>query len=184
MTTPSQTAGPFFEFGLVSKDGPYAVAEGEPGAFWVRGSVRDGAGEPVPDALVETWQADPSGHYHHPDDPGAAEFRGFTQGGFARSGTDAQGRWAILTVRPGPVPGPDGTPQAPHLAVSVFARGLLNRVVTRMYFPEETEANAADPVLSTVAPEDRGTLIAAAAGDGYRFEIRLQGEHETVFFRI
>jgi len=184
MTTPSQTAGPFFEFGLTSKDGPYAVAEGEAGAFWVRGVVLDGAGEPVPDALVETWQADPSGHYHHPEDQGGAGFGGFTQGGFARCGTDAQGRWAILTVRPGPVPGPDGTVQAPHLAVSVFARGLLNRVLTRMYFPEETGANAADAVLSTVAPEDRGTLIAVEVEDGYRFDIRLQGEHETVFFRI
>jgi len=184
MTTPSQTAGPFFEFGLTSKDGPYAVAEGESGAFWVRGSVLDGAGEPVPDALVETWQADPSGHYHHPEDPDATAYAGFTQGGFARCGTDAQGRWAILTVRPGPVPGRDGSVQAAHLAVSVFARGLLNRVVTRMYFPEEAEANAADPVLSLIPPEYRATLVAAPADDGYRFDIRLQGEHETVFFRI
>jgi protocatechuate 3,4-dioxygenase alpha subunit len=187
MTTPSQTAGPFFEFGLVTKDGAYAVAEGEPDAFWVRGTVLDGAGEPVPDAMVETWQADPSGHYHHPDDPGSgAGFGAFTQGGFARSGTDSQGRWAILTVRPGPVPGPDDSVQAPHphLAVSVFARGLLNRVVTRMYFPEEAEANATDPVLSVVASEDRASLVAEPAEDGYRFDIRLQGEHETVFFRI
>lgn len=182
MTTPSQTVGPFFSIGLSGKDGPYAVAEGEPGSFWVRGTVLDGAGEPVPDALVEIWQADPSGHYHHPEDPAAGDgsFRGF-----ARCGTDKAGRYAILTVRPGPVPGPGGTTQAPHLAISVFARGLLDRVVTRMYFPDEADANAADPVLSLVTdPAARATLVAVAEGDGYRFDIRLQGEHETLFFDV
>jgi protocatechuate 3,4-dioxygenase alpha subunit len=132
--------------------------------------LTDGAGDPVPDALVETWQSDPSGE----------GFRGFT-----RCPADADGRYAILTLKPGPVPGPDGVPQAPHLVVSVFARGLLDRVVTRVYFPDEAEANAADPILAGVADEAaRATLVAGTDADGYVFDIRLQGEGETVFFSI
>jgi protocatechuate 3,4-dioxygenase alpha subunit len=105
--------------------------------------------------------------------------------GFGRCPTDAAGGWAILTRKPGPVPGPDGTTQAPHVDLSVFARGLLNRVVTRLYFPDEAEANAADPVLAGIAdPDDRATLLAEATGDGYRFDVRLQGDRETVFFAV
>jgi protocatechuate 3,4-dioxygenase, alpha subunit len=180
--TPSQTVGPFFSIGLTWPDGAYAVPEGTTGAFWVRGRVTDGDGEPVPDAVIESWQADPDGRYHHPDDPRGAdgEFRGF-----ARAPTDADGRFAILTVKPGPVPGPGGATQAPHLAVSVFARGLLNRVVTRIYFADEPELNAADPVLQRVPEARRGRLIAEPAPDGgYRFDVRLQGEDESVFFAV
>src|SRR4029453_12425609 len=117
----------------------------------------------------------------HPDDPRekATDFRGF-----GRCPTDDDGTYQIVTRRPGPVPAADGALQAPHIDVSVFARGLLNRVVTRIYFPEEEAANAADPVLSSVPAERRATLIAEPAGGRSRFEVRLQGAHETVFFAI
>jgi protocatechuate 3,4-dioxygenase alpha subunit len=170
--TPSQTVGPFFGIGLPWADGPYAVAERTPGAIWVRGTVTDGAGEPVSDALIETWQTDPAPR---------EGFRAFT-----RTPTDRAGQYALRTLKPGRVPTCDGSPPlAPHLVVSVFARGLLDRVVTRVYFPDEAEANAADPVLSSVADEAaRATLIAGTAEDGYVFDIRLRGEGETVFFAI
>ena len=180
--TPSQTVGPFFSHALPWTDGAYVVPDGTEDAIRLRGTVTDGAGQPVPDALVETWQADADGRFDHPDDPrgAAAGFRGF-----GRCPTDDSGAWAILTRKPGPVPGPDGTIQAPHIDLSVFARGLLDRVVTRLYFPDEVEANATDPVLARIAdPDDRATLIAEATGDGYRFDIRLQGDRETVFFAI
>ena len=182
-TTPAQTIGPFFSHALPFKEGPNAVLLGTPDAFWIRGTVFDGAGEPVPDALIESWQADPAGHFDHPEDPGRAPAPpGFR--GFSRCPTDESGRYGLLTVKPGPVPGPDGRLQAPHLALSVFARGLLHRLVTRVYFADEAAANEADPVLSTVPEPARGTLIAAVSDDGYTFDIRLQGEHETVFFAI
>jgi protocatechuate 3,4-dioxygenase, alpha subunit len=179
--TPSQTVGPYYSIGMTWEDGAFVVPEGEDGSFWLRGRVFDGDGEPVPDGLVETWQADPEGRYNHPDDPrGAAT--GFR--GFARSATGKDGSFAIHTVKPGPVPGPGGAPQAPHLAMSVFARGLLNRVVTRVYFPDEAEANAADPVLKDLPEDRRATLVADAGGDGYRFDVHLQGADETVFFAV
>jgi protocatechuate 3,4-dioxygenase alpha subunit len=179
--TPSQTVGPYFAIGLTWPDGPFVVPEGTDGAIRIRGRVTDGEGRPVPDAVVETWQADADGRFDHPDDPrGAAT--GFR--GFGRAATDRDGRFAILTVRPGPVPGPDGTTQAPHIAVSVFARGLLNRVVTRIYFPDQAEANAADPILATVPEARRATLVAQGAEDDYRFDVRLQGEDETVFLDV
>ncbi len=133
---------------------PAGRPEGTAGAIRLHGTLFDGAGEPIPDALVETWQADPDGIYHHPDDPRGADssFRGF-----GRAGTDDEGRWWVLTVKPGPVPGPGGTTQAPHIDVSVFARGLLHRVVTRIYFPDEEEANAADPVLAALPATPRLT---------------------------
>ena len=167
--TPSQTVGPFFSIGLHWDDGPFAVRPDEPGGIWVRGRVFDGAGDPVPDAVVETWQTSPET---------GPLFRGF-----ARSSTDVEGRYAIRTLKPGPVPGPDGSVQAPHLAVSVFARGLLDRVVTRIYFADEAEANAVDPVLGSVVT-GAGTLVAEAGPDGYLFDVRLQGDDETVFFNI
>ena len=158
------------------------MPEGSEGAFWLTGRVTDGEGAPVPDAVIETWQADPDGRYDHPEDPrGAAT--GFR--GFARAPTDADGRFAIHTVKPGPVPGAGGALQAPHLEMSVFARGLLNRVVTRVYFADEAAANASDPVLADVAEDRRPTLLAEPAADGgYRFDVRLQGADETVFFAV
>lgn len=188
--TPSQTVGPFLAIGLPWPDGPQAVPEGTPGAITITGQVLDGAGEPVPDALVETWQADAESRFDHPDDPRGA-VRSATPGfrGFGRSPTDQDGRYRIVTVRPGPLPCPDGGTEAPHLDVSVFARGLLDRVVTRIYFADETAANAADPVLSAIAePERRASLLATAIPGGdtdeFRFDIWLQGEHETVFFEV
>ena len=167
LPTPSQTVGPFFAIGLPWADGPYAVPVGTPGAVWLRGRVTDGAAEPVPDAMVETWQADGEGRR------------------FARCATEPDGTYAILFVKPGPVPAPDGRTQAPHLAMSVFARGLLDRVVTRVYFADEAVANASDPVLALITePNLRDTLVAVNADDGYRFDIRLQGQGETVFLAI
>jgi protocatechuate 3,4-dioxygenase, alpha subunit len=192
-TTPSQTVGPFFSFGLVWEDGPFVVPEGTPGAIRISGTVFDGAGLPVPDAVVETWQADPDGRFDHPDDPrGPVRWKDFR--GFGRSATDPDGRYSVLTVKPGPLPASAGGEvggdwEAPHLNVSVFCRGMLVRLVTRIYFPDE-EANAADPVLTSIDdPVARATLIAGndpadATPPGYRFDIHLQGEHETVFFDL
>jgi protocatechuate 3,4-dioxygenase alpha subunit len=181
--TPSQTVGPYFSIGMTWADGAFVVPEGTPGAFWIRGRVLDGEGEPVPDAVVESWQADADGRYHHPDDPRSTSIGDWR--GFARAPTDAGGEFALHTVKPGPVPAPDGATQAPHLALSVFARGLLNRVVTRLYFADEAERNAADPVLAGVPEERRHTLIAEPdRAGGYRLDIRLQGEDETVFFAV
>jgi protocatechuate 3,4-dioxygenase alpha subunit len=184
--TPSQTVGPFLHIGLPWPDGPDVVPDGTPGSVMISGRVTDGAGEPVPDALVETWQADPAGRFFHPDDPRGAAMSavaGFR--GFGRSDTDADGRFWIRTVKPGPLPTPDGAVEAPHLTVSVFARGLLTQVVTRIYFGDEPSANAADPVLSGIRePDRRASLVAEPAEGGYRFDIHLQGDHETVFFDV
>jgi protocatechuate 3,4-dioxygenase alpha subunit len=174
-TTPSQTVGPFFSIELPFGDGPYVVREGTADAIWLRGRVIDGAGDPVPDALVESWQADPAGEF-------GGDFRGF-----GRAGTDEEGRWAILTLKPGPIPGragPDEPPQAPHVDLAVFARGLLHQVVTRLYFDDEEEANAADALLAGLSHDARATLIAARADGGYRLDIHLQGPDETVFFAL
>jgi protocatechuate 3,4-dioxygenase, alpha subunit len=179
--TPSQTVGPFFAIGLPWSDGPHVVPEGTPGAIWVRGAVLDGGGDPIPDALVESWQADPAGRFNHPDDPRGA-VSGFR--GFGRSATDSEGRWSLLTLKPGRVPDRDGRLQAPHIDLSVFSRGLLDRCVTRVYFADEAAANAEDPLLQTVAPERRSTIIAAAREDGYHLDIHLQGPEETVFFAL
>ena len=183
--TPSQTIGPFFAVALCWPDGPDVVPEGTPGAVWLGGRVTDGAGEPVPDALVETWQADPAGRFAHPDDPRGTRSLSGGFRGFGRCPTDAEGRWAVRTVKPGPLPTADGGLEAPHVNVSVFARGLLKRLVTRVYFPDEAEANAADPVLASIPdPAARARLVAVADGDRLRFDIRLQGEQETPFLAI
>lgn len=179
-STPSQTVGPYLHIGLTWEDGAHVVPEGEPGAIWIRGRVLDGAGEPITDALVETWQADAAGRFDHPDDP-----RGPVPGfrGFGRGDT-RDGEYAIHTLVPGPLPGADGAPQAPHIDVSVFARGMLHRTVTRIYFPEHADAHASDAVLRSVPADRRETLIATRSDDGYRFDVRLRGERETVFFDV
>ena len=158
MITPSQTVGPYFTLGLI--DANELVADG----LRITGRVLDGAGEPVPDAIVEIWQADEAGRYR-PDF------------GWGRSGCDAEGRYSFTTCKPGCVDG-----QAPHLTMLVFARGLLKPVLTRMYFPDEEEANARDPVLSAV--DDPTTLVARSVADGLAFDVRLQGDGETVFFAV
>jgi protocatechuate 3,4-dioxygenase alpha subunit len=182
IATPSQTIGPFFGFALPYEHGPQMVAADAPGALRVAGTVLDGAGEPVPDALVELWQANAAGRYAHPADT-RDELPlepGFT--GFGRCPTGADGGFAFTTLKPGSA----GAGHAPHIAVSVFARGLLKRVVTRIYFPDEPEANAIDPVLAAVTdPAARATLVAVAEDDrALRFDVHLQGDRETAFFAL
>src|SRR5215212_7451375 len=162
--TPSQTVGPFFHDALLDED----------------------RSEPVSDAIVEIWQANQAGRYNDPkDDRGDLPLDPETFSGFGRSATDSGGRFSFVTVKPGPVPGPDGEVQAPHIMVSVFARGLLKRVVTRLYFPNEEEANANDPILSSIEDlEFRRTLLAYDEGDALRFDIHLQGENQTAFFEL
>jgi len=181
--TPSQTVGPFFAIGLDRDPTANLLADGRE-ALRIAGTVFDAEG-PVDDALLEIWQASPAGRYAHPeDDRGERPLEGGFIG-FGRCATDASGHYEFRTLKPGPVPGPGGRPQAPHLDVSLFARGLLNRVVTRIYFPDETEANAADPVLGTIEdPHRRATLVARQEDAGLRFDVHLQGESETVFFDL
>ncbi len=167
--TPSQTVGPYFALGLFAQEADELVPAGTSGAIRVSGRVLDGAGEPVPDAMVEAWQADEDGHYR-------------TDFGWGRSGCDADGRFSFITVKPGRVANSSGEWQAPHLMVMVFARGLLKPVLTRMYFPDEEEANAQDHVLSAV--DDGSSLVARPTGEGLEFDVRLQGDGETVFFAV
>lgn len=172
--SPSQTVGPFLHLALADPAEALVVPVGTAGGFWVRGTVTDGNGDPVADAVVETWQT-ATGDADVP--------AGFV--GFGRCPTDDEGRWAIHTVKPGPVPAAGRRWAAPHLAVSVFARGLLDRVVTRIYFADEAATTATDPVLAElVEPARRPTLVATATEDGYHFAVRLQGEAETVFFAL
>jgi protocatechuate 3,4-dioxygenase alpha subunit len=181
-TTPSATVGPYLAIGLTWADGVWAAAEGTPGGFWIRGRVFDGAGDVVPDAMVETWQADPDGRFPSPEDPrGASTYPGFR--GYARAST-ISGGFELFTLKPGRVPDGEGGLQAPHLDVSVFARGLLDRVVTRIYFADEAEANAEDVVLRGLPEDRRQTLIAVRTDDGYRLDLYLQGDRETVFFAV
>jgi protocatechuate 3,4-dioxygenase, alpha subunit len=183
-TTPSQTVGPFFAIGMPWEGGPFAVPEDTPGAIRIAGVVYDGAGTPIPDALIETWQADPEGRFADLHGYGGpSDLPGFR--GFARCGEeDGDGGYEIVTIKPGPLPGPGDTTQAPHIDVSVFARGMLHRCVTRIYFADEPEANDQDPVLLTVPEHRRATLVAQPTEGGYSFDIRLQGEDETVFFAL
>jgi protocatechuate 3,4-dioxygenase, alpha subunit len=179
MVTPSQTIGPFLAIGLPWADGPDVVPASTPGRITIAGVVRDGAGEPVPDAMLETWQADPDGHFDHPDDP-----RGTVAGfrGFGRVATAADGSYRISTLKPGPLPTAGGSIESPHIDISLFARGLLDRVVTRLYFADAD--NSSDPVLASLDADRRSTLIASVTDGGYRFDINLQGPAETVFFDV
>lgn len=182
--TPSQTIGPFLSIQVPYDGEERLVAENDPDAIHLRGSVYDGDGQVVDDALVEIWQANRAGRYAHPED--RREEIPLEEGfaGFGRCATDAEGRFEFITVKPGRVPGTDGRLQAPHFDVSVFARGLLKRLVTRIYCPDEAEANAEDPVLCSIAEPGRQTLVAIAEEGGLRFDIRLQGDGETVFFVV
>jgi protocatechuate 3,4-dioxygenase alpha subunit len=180
--TPSQTIGPFFAYGLTPRAyggqelfTEQVATEGMDGErIRIEGVVHDGDGAVVSDAMIEIWQADPQGRFN------AAGNAGFT--GFGRCETSTDGVYFFETVRPGAVPGPGGAAQAPHLTVSVFARGVLTRLMTRIYFSDEA-GNASDPVLALVPVERRDTLIAKRGANGvFRLDIRLQGEGETVFF--
>ena len=183
-TTPSQTVGPYFAIGLPWEAGPHVVAPGTPGAIRITGAVYDGAGAPIPDHIIETWQADPDGRFADLHGyGGASELEGFR--GFGRCGyEDGDGTYEIWTVKPGPVPGLGEQVQAPHIDVTLMARGMLHRVVTRIYFADEPERNAADPVLVRLPANRRATLLAQPTDDGYRFDIRVQGDAETVFFAV
>ena len=180
--TTSQTVGPFFSIGM---DGLKLADLAPPGVAGERvsvaGRILDGDGQPVPDSLLELWQANAHGRYAHPADTQEAPLEpGFH--GYGRVATDADGRFRFSTIKPGPVPGPHGAPQAPHIAVSLFARGLMKRLVTRLYFPGEPR-NGSDHVLGLVPRERRATLVAAALGDGLlEWNVVLQGTGETVFF--
>jgi protocatechuate 3,4-dioxygenase, alpha subunit len=176
--TPSQTAGPFVSIGTEwEAAGLVAPDTSAAGAVSVAGRVFDGSGAPVRDAMLEFWQADADGHFP----PGSP--RGWT--GFTRSLTDEEGRYRLVTVKPGPVAGPDGSLQAPHVDVSIFARGLLQRLVTRIYFSDEEARNAADPVLASLGSSSLASRLLAALepdGSSYLFDVHLQGDQETVFF--
>jgi protocatechuate 3,4-dioxygenase, alpha subunit len=188
--TPSQTVGPFFHFGLTPTDYEFRGmvgdnlitpdAVGEP--IRIAGRLIDGAGKPVPDAMIEIWQADGAGRYAGRDARANTSFKGF-----GRAATSKQGAFGFTTVKPGAVPGPDGRPQAPHINVGIFARGMLKRLFTRIYFHGEP-GNASDAILALVPVDRRATLIARRDGisDGlplFVFDIRLQGDGETVFFQ-
>jgi protocatechuate 3,4-dioxygenase, alpha subunit len=172
--TPSQTVGPFFAIGMAQLATTALVDPSQPGALRLYGQVRDGHDVGVPDALVEIWQPDDSGRFASP-----LEASGWQ--GFGRCLTDEDGDFAFNVLKPGAVDGQ----QAPHIDVSVFARGLMQRLMTRVYFPDEEEANEADPVLRSVSPERRATLVAQSSAKGLRFNLQLQGTvdtPETVFF--
>lgn len=182
-TTPSQTVGPYFAIGLPWPEGPHAIAPDHPGAIRITGTAYDGADAPIADALLEIWGADPDGRYADIWEHGGPATPGFR--GFARFGEEGgDGRFELITLKPGPVRVSEEIVLAPHLDLTVFARGMLCHVVTRIYFGDEAQANAADPILARVPVERRETLIAQATEDGYRFDIHLQGPAETVFFAV
>ena len=179
-----QTVGPYFKIGLHPLDRDQIAGPGVEGErVTIQGRVLDGDGQPVPDAVLETWQANALGKYAHPadtqDKPLDAGFMGF-----GRIPTDQDGAFRLSTIKPGPVPGPDGTTQAPHILVSVLMRGLLTRLVTRIYFPDDLR-NEQDFVLGLVDRSRRSTLIARPVQgrkDLLQWNVVLQGEDETVFF--
>jgi protocatechuate 3,4-dioxygenase, alpha subunit len=180
----SQTVGPFFRIGCMWLNRDDLTGPGVSGErVTIEGRVLDGDGNPVPDALIEIWQANSHGKYAHPDDtqnkPIEAGFQGF-----GRIPTDDEGKFRVTTIKPGPVPGPDGKTQAPHIEVTVFARGLGRRLVTRIYFPDEP-GNSSDFALSLVEPARRETLIAkkvTGKSGALEWNVILQGPGETVFF--
>jgi protocatechuate 3,4-dioxygenase alpha subunit len=174
--TPGQTVGPFFAFGLEYDGDSALVAPGTPGAIRLHGRVLDGAGEPVPDALIELWQAGPDGLVVQRT--GSLRRDGFTFTGWGRAGTDSTGTYSFTTVKPGVLrPGASQLGDPPFFALTVFARGLLDRVFTRAYLPGHPD----DRLLASLDPEQRSTLVAAPDEHGFVFDIRLQGERETVF---
>ncbi len=207
--TPSQTVGPFFHYGLPWKGGADLIGDLNMGArldlipaghdllasprkrekiagdvIEISGTVLDGAGKPTSDAFIETWQANAVGRYAAPQDTRSELALDADFIGFGRASTDANGVYRIRTVRPGAVPGPGNTLQAPHIAVGVFGRGIIKRLVTRIYFPDARE-NADDPILALVPESRRATLIARPDGAlKYRFDVVLQGDNETVFFDL
>lgn len=185
VATPGQTVGPFFGYALPFAGGNELVPPGSPGAIRLHGTVLDGAGAPVPDALLEIWQLDADGAV--PREQGSLHRDGYTFTGFGRAATDDTGRYVFTTVAPGAgrdaagdVAG-DVAGRAPFIAMTVFARGLTNRLFTRVYPPADEALLAADPLLASVPADRRGTLVATADEHGLVFDVVLQGENETVF---
>ena len=177
----SQTIGPYLRIGLewmqIEDLAPQGIA-GE--RVRIEGRVLDGEGKPVNDAAVELWQANSHGKYASPEDLQDKPLDGFR--GYGRSLTDDSGAFRFRTIKPGRVPGPHGRLQAPHLVITIFMRGLLKQLVTRVYFPDEP-SNEDDPVLNLVPPARRPTLIARKTGEGaLEWNVALQGKNETVFF--
>ncbi len=194
--TPSQTVGPYFKYGLTpgndyawndafSNDLVTPDVSGE--RIRIEGRVFDGDGKVIPDSMLEIWQADAQGRFSDPKDKRALPNAAFR--GFGRCGTTAEGGYSFITIKPGAVPGPNDKPQAPHILLAVYARGMTRQAQTRIYFSDEA-ANATDPILALVPAERRGTLIATKdaqsteQGTVYRFDIHLQGDKETVFFDV
>jgi len=194
--SPSQTIGPFFHYALagrsygfpelVANDLTAGVNGADEHKIRIVGRLLDGDGAPIKDGLIELWQANPAGRYTHPEDQ---QDKPLTEGfrGFGRCATAEDGSFSFTTLKPGRVPGLGNTLQAPHICVAVFARGVLKRIVTRIYFEDETAANAEDPVLESIDLARRSTLIAPRK-DGdipvYDFDINIQGDRETVFFDV
>ena len=190
--TPSQTVGPYFKYGL-TPGGVYAWNDafsndlltpdvsGE--RIRIVGRVFDGDGKPVPDSMLEIWQADAQGRLADPQDTRGVPNSAFK--GFGRCGTNPDGEFSFHTIKPGSVPGPKGKPQAPHIVMAVFARGMTQQTMTRIYFDGDA-ANAADPILALVPAERRDTLIATRDPSAavYRIDFRIQGARETVFFDL
>jgi protocatechuate 3,4-dioxygenase alpha subunit len=192
--TPSQTVGPWFAYGLVPNGGydwtdlvtgNLLTADVAGERIRIEGRVFDGDGNPMPDAMIEIWQADSQGRYAHPRDTRGQTNSSFK--GFGRVGTNASGEYRFDTIKPGAVAGPNGMPQAPHILVAFYARGLLTHMYTRIYFSDE-KSNDSDPILSLVPADRRATLIAKKESGGggtvYRLDIRVQGGDETVFFDV
>jgi protocatechuate 3,4-dioxygenase alpha subunit len=190
--TPSQTVGPYFRIGLYSDNevyprlftGELATPEVSGERIRIEGTVYDGAGDPIPDCMLEVWQADSEGRYRTRE---GSWNDGFT--GFGRVGTDEVGQYAIDTIMPGRVPGPNGGLQAPHITMLVYMRGMLLHAFTRIYFEDHAAANAEDPILALVPEDRRATLLAQRRpGKGpvalYRFDLQMQGDDETVFFDV
>jgi protocatechuate 3,4-dioxygenase alpha subunit len=189
--TPSQTVGPFYAYGL-TPNGQYSwndafsnnllTPDVSGDKIRIEGVIHDGDGKVVPDAMLEIWQADSQGRFADPQDTRGqpnASFRGF-----GRSGTTDAGEYSFDTIKPGAVPGIDGKPQAPHIVMAVFGRGMTMQSMTRIYFDDEP-ATAGDAVMQLVPEDRRATLIAKKTAAGvYRFDIHLQGDNETVFFDV
>jgi protocatechuate 3,4-dioxygenase alpha subunit len=192
--TPSQTVGPYFKYGL-TPNGEYAwndafgndlVTRDTTGErIRIEGQVFDGDGQVVTDSMLEIWQADAQGRFSDPQDARSLSNAAFR--GFGRCGTDKQGGFSFITIKPGMVPGPSQKSQAPHILLAVYARGMTRQAQTRIYFSDES-SNASDPILALVPAERRPTLIAERIAKDkdavYRFDVHLQGNNETVFFDI
>lgn len=183
--TGSQTVGPFLHIGLADLYCDRLVAEEARDTIVISGQILDGDGNAIPDGMLEIWQADAHGVYPDPQD-GRTAMAGFR--GFGRVATGTDGRYAFTTIKPGSVPGPNDAPQAPHIMVSVFMRGLIKRLATRLYFPGEA-ANGSDPILQLVPSDRRATLVARDMGAGrYEWDVIIQagphGRAETVFFDV